>query len=73
MLCNFALEYAIRRVQLIQDGLKLNCTKQPVVYADSVNILGRSVLRTIKNAEPVVVAVIRFQPEPILSTKGETE
>ena len=42
LLCNFAINYAIRRVQVNQDGLKLNGTHQLLVYAD-VNILGRSV------------------------------
>jgi hypothetical protein len=31
---NFALEYAIRRIQVIQSGLKLNGTHQPLVHAD---------------------------------------
>jgi hypothetical protein len=47
---NFALENAIRRVQVNQDGLKLNGTHQLLVYADYVNTLGGSV-RTIKKSQ----------------------
>jgi hypothetical protein len=48
---HFALEYAISRAQVNQNGLKLNGTHKLLVYADDVNIWGGSV-RTIKeNAE----------------------
>ena len=38
---NFALEYAIRRVQVNQDGLKLNGTHQLLAYADIMYIGGK--------------------------------
>ena len=43
LLFNFALDYAIRRVQVNQNGLKLNGTHQLLIYADVDNILGRGV------------------------------
>ena len=52
----FALQYAIRRVQVNQDGLKLNGTHQLQVYADDVNILCRNVHTVKENAEALVVA-----------------
>jgi hypothetical protein len=56
LLFNFALEYAIKRVQVNQDGLKLNGTHQLLAYADDVNILGGSVYTVKENAEALVVA-----------------
>jgi hypothetical protein len=44
-LFTFSLENAIRRVQVNQDGLKLNGTHQLLAYADDVNILGGSLHR----------------------------
>ena len=55
LLFNFALEYAIRRVEVNQDGLKLNGTHQILVYADDVNTLGGSIYTITKNAEALVV------------------
>ena len=56
LLFNFALEYAIRRVQIIQDGLQLNATYLLLVYADDVNMLGGSVHTVKENAEALVAA-----------------
>ena len=52
------LKYAIRKVQVIPDGLKLNGTHQLLVYADDVNtrILGRSVHTIKEKAEALIVA-----------------
>jgi hypothetical protein len=40
LLFNFDLEYAIRKVQKKQVGLKLNGTHQLLAYVDDVNLLG---------------------------------
>jgi len=56
LLFNFALECAIRRVQVNQDGLKLNGTHQLPVNADDVNILGGSLLPVKENTEALIVA-----------------
>jgi len=56
LLFNFVLEYVIRRVQVNQDGLKLNGTHQLLAYADDINILRGSVETVKKNAEALVAA-----------------
>jgi len=56
LLFNFASEYAIRRFQVNQDGLKLNGTHQLLAYVDDVNILGGSVDNVKKNVEALVSA-----------------
>ena len=56
LLFNFALENAIRKVQVNQDGLKLNGTHQLLAYADDVNILGGNAHTVKENAETLVGA-----------------
>jgi len=60
LLFNFALEYAIRRVQVHNNGVKLNGTHQLLVYDDDDNILGGSVHTVKENAESFVVASKEF-------------
>ena len=55
LLFNFVLDYSIRRVQVNQDGLKLNDTHQLLVSVGDVNILGRSLYTIKKNTEALFV------------------
>ena len=55
LLFNFAVEYAIRRFRVNQEGLKLIDTYHHLIYADD-DILGRSVHTIKKNEEALVVA-----------------
>jgi hypothetical protein len=56
LLFNFALEYAIRRFQVNQVGLKFNGTHQLLAYADDVNLLGDNIDTIKKSTETLIDA-----------------
>jgi retron-type reverse transcriptase len=56
LLFNFALEYAIRRVQANMEGPKLNETQQLLAYADDVNVVAGNINATKKITEALLDA-----------------
>ena len=66
LLLKFIVECAIRRVQVEDDGLKLNGTHQMLFYADRVNILGGSVHTIKENAEALIVGSMEIGLEMLI-------
>jgi hypothetical protein len=56
LLFNFALEYAIWKVQENQAGLKLNGTHQLLAYAENVDLLGDNIDSINKNTQNLIDA-----------------
>ena len=60
LLFNFALEYAIRKVQETNLGLDMN-THQVLAYADDVNVIGDDIRTIETNANVLLNEEITFK------------
>jgi hypothetical protein len=58
LIFNFALEYAIRKVQESQVSLEVNGTHQLLIYADDISLLGDSINTIKENTETLLHASV---------------
>jgi len=65
---NFALEFAISKVQAKHSVLELNGAFQFLVYAVDINLLGKGILTINKNTE----ALLESSKEIVLQLNAET-
>jgi hypothetical protein len=72
LLFNFALEYAIRKVQENQLGLELNGKHQLLVYTDDVNLLIDSVDTIKKNKQTLINAGMSHAEFALLEDEIDT-
>jgi hypothetical protein len=56
LLCNFALEYTIRRAEENQAELEMNGTHQHLIYANDVKILDENINTIKQNTEALLKA-----------------